>query len=68
MDKNLDPHSTIVEAVMTPEPRTIQPEALAAEAVQLMRTHKIQALLVVDDSSTLVGVLNFQDLLSAGVV
>ncbi len=68
LDKNLDPHNTQVENVMTSAPKTIRPDALAAEAVQLMQAHKIQALLVVGDSGELVGVLNFHDLLNAGVV
>ena len=68
LDKNLDPHNTQVENVMTSAPKTIRADALAAEAVQLMQAHKIQALLVVGDSGELTGVLNFHDLLSAGVV
>ncbi|MFT5140196.1 MAG: arabinose-5-phosphate isomerase [Lysobacterales bacterium] len=68
LDNNLDPHSTRVETVMTHGPKTIRPDALAAEAVQLMQVHKIQALLVVGDSGELEGVLNFHDLLGAGVV
>ena len=64
----LDPHSTKVESVMSTGPRTIRADALAAEAVQLMQAHKIQALLVVDEEGELNGVLNFHDLLSAGVV
>jgi arabinose-5-phosphate isomerase len=68
LDKNLDPHSTRVETVMSAGPKTIRPDALAAEAVQLMQVHKIQGLLVVGDSGELEGVLNFHDLLGAGVV
>jgi arabinose-5-phosphate isomerase len=68
LEKGLDPHTTAVAEVMTANPKTIRPEALAAEAVQMMRTHRIQALLVTDESNGLVGVLNFQDLLGAGVV
>lgn len=68
LDKNLDPHTTRVEAVMTEGPRTIQADALAAEAVQLMQEHKIQGLLVVNEAGELTGVLNFHDLLNAGVV
>jgi arabinose-5-phosphate isomerase len=53
---------------MSAGPKTIRPDALAAEAVQLMQVHKIQGLLVVGDSGELEGVLNFHDLLGAGVV
>lgn len=68
LDKNLNPHNTRVEAVMTRDPKTIRAGSLAAEAVQLMHAHKIQALLVVNESRELTGVLNFHDLLNAGVV
>ncbi len=68
LDKNLDPHTTRVADVMTREGKTIGPDALAIEAVQLMKTHKIQGLLVTAESGNLVGVLNFHDLLNAGVV
>jgi arabinose-5-phosphate isomerase len=68
LENGLDPHRTPVDTVMTSSPRTVHADALAAEAVQLMRAHRIQALLVVDADQVLEGVLNFQDLLSAGVV
>ena len=68
LDRNLDPHTTRIAEVMTQGARTIGPEALAAEAVGIMQEFRIQAVLVADDSNRLVGVLNFQDLLAAGVV
>jgi arabinose-5-phosphate isomerase len=68
LDRGLDPHNTRVDAVMTTGPKTIQSGALAVEAVQLMQTYKIQGLLVLNDANELTGVLNFHDLLSAGVV
>ena len=40
----------------------------AVEAMQLMQKHAIQGLLVIDHEGRLVGALNFQDLLRAGVV
>ena len=64
----VDPHATPVSRVMTRGGKSIRPDALAAEAVQLMQQHRIQALLVIDVSGQLVGALNFQDLLAAGVV
>lgn len=54
--------------IMTPNPRTIAAGELAAKAVEVMQTHRIQGLLVVDEHKRLVGALNFQDLLQAGVV
>ena len=53
---------------MTTAAKSIEADALAAEAVELMQRHKIQGLLVVDQNQALVGALNFQDLLQSGVV
>jgi arabinose-5-phosphate isomerase len=66
--RELDPHKTAVGAVMTRNGKTIQPQALAVEAVKMLQQYKVQGLLVVDDDSHLQGVLNFNDLLQAGVV
>ena len=68
LDQGHTPQSTRISEVMTRGGKSIGPGALAAEAVQLMQEHRIQALLVLDDEGRLAGVLNFQDLLSAGVV
>jgi arabinose-5-phosphate isomerase len=68
LDLGLDPHSTPVSKVMTVGGKSISPQALAAEAAHLMEKHSIQGLLVIDEGGELVGALNFQDLLRAGVV
>jgi arabinose-5-phosphate isomerase len=60
-------HARIVDH-MTRAPRSIAPDRLAAEAVQLMDRHKINQLLVVDGNGNLVGALNMHDLLRAGVL
>ena len=67
-DAALDLRGTRIEQVMTRAPRTIQPDALAVEAAQLMEAHKIGGLLVVDASNHVVGALNIHDLLRARVV
>mgnify|MGYP006427653639 CR=1 FL=1 len=68
LDASGDIRTTPVRDLMTPEPQTIAPDELAASAVELMQTRKIQGLLVVDPQDRLIGALNFQDLLQAGVV
>ncbi len=68
LDKIPDIRAARVSDVMTRNPRTIAPEKLAAEAVQIMDQHKINGLLVVDANGRLVGALNMHDLLRAGVV
>ncbi|MEP7312459.1 MAG: KpsF/GutQ family sugar-phosphate isomerase [Pseudomonadota bacterium] len=68
LDRKVDLHTTNIGTVMTRTPRSIGPQALAAEAVHLMELHGITALLVVDPAQQLVGALNIHDLLRAGVV
>lgn len=53
---------------MTHNPVTIQADKMAVEAAQLMETHQIHSLLVVDGDERLTGALNIHDLLRAGVV
>jgi len=68
LDSGLDPHNTAVSEAMTAGGKSISPDALAVEAMQLMQKHAIQGLLVIDEAGRLIGALNFQDLLRAGVV
>jgi len=68
LDAGLDPHTTLISQVMTRGGKHIGPDALAAEAVKMMETHRIQGILVVSEANELIGALNFQDLLKAGVV
>ena len=68
LEREIDPHKTTVGDVMTRAGKTISAEALAVEAVQMLQQYKIQGLLVVDADLHLQGVLNFNDLLQAGVI
>lgn len=68
LDTPLDIRATPIREVMSPNPLTIAPERLAAEAVQFMEQRKINGLLVADASGHLVGAFNMHDLLRAGVV
>jgi arabinose-5-phosphate isomerase len=68
LEKNLDVHNTLVAQVMTHPCTVIHADILAAEAMQIMETKKINALLVVDESQNLLGALNMHDLLRAGIV
>jgi arabinose-5-phosphate isomerase len=54
--------------VMTPDPRTIAPDALAGEALALMNDRKITCLLVTEaESRKAIGILHVHDCLRAGV-
>ncbi len=67
-DPSTDVRGTRIDQLMTRTPVTIDADALAVEAAQLMETHKINALLVIDDDRRVVGALNIHDLLRARVV
>jgi arabinose-5-phosphate isomerase len=68
LDRAVDIHTTPIREVMTRDPRTIQPGVLAAEALQVMDSRKINGLIVVNAQQEPVGALNMHDLLRAGVV
>ncbi len=52
--------------VMTPKPKTIRSQALAAEALGVMNANKITSLFVVDDVRP-IGILHLHDCLRAGI-
>ena len=60
--------TTPVRDVMTRSPKTIGPDRLAAEALRILREHKIDELVVVDAKRRPLGLLDVQDLLKAGIV
>ena len=54
--------------LMHSQPRTIDPDALAADAAQLMERHGITSVLVTDAAGTLVGMVHIRDLMLAKVI
>ncbi|MFH1777858.1 MAG: KpsF/GutQ family sugar-phosphate isomerase [Candidatus Omnitrophota bacterium] len=54
--------------VMTKNPITIKKDKLAAEALKILKSKKIDELAVVDQRNCPVGLLDVQDLLKAGIV
>jgi arabinose-5-phosphate isomerase len=67
MNTEYDIDTTPIQAVMTVNPRVIQPGLLAAEALTLMQKHAITSLIVVNEQNQPHGVLHLHDLLKAGV-
>jgi len=55
-----------VDEIMTASPKTVRPDQLLGEALQLLNASKITALIVVDMDRP-VGIVHFHDLLRAGV-
>jgi arabinose-5-phosphate isomerase len=68
LERSSDLRAAALVDVMTRNPRTIQANKLAVEAVEMMERHKINQLLVVGDSGELTGALNMHDLFRAKVI
>ena len=68
IEAGVDLRAMTASQLMTPGPRTIRDDVLAAEAVSLMETHRITTLLVVDAQDVLVGAVNTNDLMRAKVI
>jgi arabinose-5-phosphate isomerase len=68
LERGVDAARARIEDLMTAKPRTIAPQALAAEAVRVMEEHKLSQMLVVDEQGGLVGALNMHDLFRARVI
>ena len=67
-EKNIDLRTLKVADVMTRNPRTIGPDKLAVEAVEMMEQFRVNALPVTDADGGLVGALNMHDLFRAKVI
>jgi arabinose-5-phosphate isomerase len=68
LERSGDFRELSIGAVMTPNPRTIGPDRLAVEAVELMERYRINQMLVVDEAGKLIGALNMHDLFSKKVI
>lgn len=64
----VDISKLLIRDVMNANCKTIHPEILAAEALQIMESRRVNAFPVVDDDGQLVGAISMHDLLRAGVV
>ena len=58
--------SVNVDEVMTRQPKTVRPDQLASEALEILNSSKITALIVAEGKRP-VGILHLHDLLRAGV-
>jgi arabinose-5-phosphate isomerase len=68
LDRSVDIRNTSVDEVMTAGAITARGDILAAEALRIMESNRINALLIVDKEQRLVGAINMHDLLRAGVL
>ena len=66
--KHPDLSGLTVRDVMTANPRVMNPDKLAAEAVEMMEKYKINQIPVVDEAGCLIGALNMHDLFQAKAI
>ncbi len=68
IEKIKDISGTLARDFMSPSPKTIHKDNLAAKALQIMEQHSITSLVVTEDGKKIEGILHLQDLLKAGIV
>lgn len=68
LDREIVLHQTPITEVMTVHGTTARAGILAAEALQVMQSKQINALIIVDEQDRPIGALNMHDLLKAGVI
>jgi arabinose-5-phosphate isomerase len=68
LEKSTNLDGLTLEKAITAAPRTIPPELLAEEAIEMMEKHRINHLVVTDPKGTLLGALNLHDLFAAKVI
>ena len=67
LEKNTATGTTLAEDIMTRNPKTVAAEALAVEALDLMRHHDITQL-VVTSGTKYVGFIHLHDLIREGII
>lgn len=68
IDQKVNISTTTMATVMSPHPKTINKDMLAVEALTIMESSSITALIVEDEKGLPTGVLHLHDILRAGVV
>ncbi|MCB9080525.1 MAG: KpsF/GutQ family sugar-phosphate isomerase [Lewinellaceae bacterium] len=63
-----DIHALKARDVMTPNPKTIDAEAMAVNALQLMRKHSITQILVANAAGEYLGIVHLHDLIREGLI
>ena len=63
MGKHLDPETTLVGDIMTPDPKTVTETTPIEDCLSRMRAHGVRRMPVVDADGRLVGVVSLDDIL-----
>lgn len=61
-------HGKTAKDLMSPNPKQVPGDALAARALKIMESHSITALFIANDSKKPEGIIHLHDILKAGVV
>jgi len=68
LEKGIDTKTIQLAQIVTANPRTIPPDLIAEEAIEMMEHHRINHLIVANSNKTLLGALNLHDLFAAKVI
>lgn len=68
IDSNVNLSSALIKDVMSANPKTINQNILAAEALNIMQQSSITAVIVENEKKQPVGVVHMHDILRAGVI
>ena len=68
LEKSANLEAVTLNTAITPKPRTIPPDLLAEEAIEMMEKFRINHLVVADKNGKLLGALNLHDLFAAKVI
>ena len=68
IEAGADLRSATAGEIMHPGPRSIAPDALAVDAAEMMESHGITSVLVVDAEGLLMGIVHIGDLMRAKVI
>jgi arabinose-5-phosphate isomerase len=68
LERGADFTAATARDILTATPKRIEPDALAVDALALMRQHSISQLLVIDDTGRYHGIVHLHDLVREGIV
>lgn len=68
IEKKVDIYSVAVDDVMIKNPKSIEADKLAVDALRFIKQHSINNLPVVDENNILIGTITWQQIVKAGIV
>ncbi len=67
MERNLPPNEVVASNIMTKDPKTVPPDMMAVDALQMMKSNNITQLIVSENGKYL-GFIHLHDLLREGII